>query len=87
MKKLVNVTEVDDEGLDGLMGEVITVFCLNYFYTGKLTGINAECIKLDDASVIYETGSFTDKTWKDAQKLPHPCYVMKQCIESFMVLK
>lgn len=87
MKKLVNVTEVEKEGMEGLMGETITVFCLNYIYTGKLTGINTDCILLENAMIVYETGPLMDKTWKDAQKLPHPCYVMKRCIESFMVLK
>ena len=87
MKKIVQVTEVEDEGLEGLMGQVITVWCLNYIYTGKLAGINEECILLEDASVVYETGVFSEKGWKDAQKLPHPAYVMKRCIESFMVLK
>lgn len=87
MKKVVTVTEVDNEGLEGLMGQVITVWCLNYIYTGKLEGINEDYIKLTEASVVYETGPFNEKNWKDAQRLPNPCYVMKQCIESFMVLK
>ena len=40
MKRLVNVVEVDNEGLVGLMGQRVTLFCLNYIYTGKLTGVN-----------------------------------------------
>ena len=87
MKKLVSVTEVEGEGLLGLMGERITVWCMNYIYTGQLTGVNEECIKLEDAAIVYETGAFTDKGWKDCQALPKPCYVMKTAIESFMVLK
>ena len=39
MKKIVNVQEVEGEGLVGLLGETITLFCLNYFYTGKLVGV------------------------------------------------
>ena len=88
MKKLVSVQEVEGEGLFALMGERITLFCLNYIYTGKLVGINDDCVKLEDAAIVYETGAFTDKTgWKDAQSLPKPIYVMRQSIESFMVLK
>ena len=87
MKKVVQIAEVEDEGLEGLMGQVVTVWCLNYIYTGRLAGVNDECILLEDASVVYETGAFNEKDWKDAQKLPHACYVMKRCIESFMVLK
>ena len=87
MKKLVEIKEEKIEGFDLLMGEVITLFCLNYIYTGKLVGINQRYIKIEDASIVYETGAFTDKQWKDAQKLPHPVYIMKGSIESFMILK
>ena len=37
MKMLVEQKDV--EGLDLLLGEVITVFCALYFYTGKLVGV------------------------------------------------
>ncbi len=87
MKKLVQVEEVEGEGLVGLMGERITVFCLNYIYTGNLTGVNEQFVKLEDAAIVYETGSFDKQEWKDAQKLPHPVYVMISAIESFCVLK
>ena len=39
MKQLVTVTEVENEGLDGLMGQRITLFCGNYIYTGDLVGV------------------------------------------------
>lgn len=87
MKKLVNVQEVDGEGLVGLMGERVTFWCVNYIYTGKLTGVNDTCVKLEDAAVVYETGPLNDKQWKDAQALPHPVYIMLSAVESFMVLK
>ena len=87
MKKLVTVTEVDGEGFEGLMGLRITLFCVNYIYTGNLTGINDNYVKLESAAIVYETGSFNEKEWQDAQSLPSPVYVMKSAIESFMVLK
>ena len=87
MKKLVNIVEVEGEGLAGLMGERITLFCLNYIYTGKLVGISDDYVCLEDAAIVYETGPFTDAKWKDAQPLPKPVYVMLRCVESFMVLK
>lgn len=87
MKRLVNVVEVDNEGLVGLMGQRVTLFCLNYIYTGKLTGVNDNFIKLEDAAIVYETGAFSEKEWKDAQELPNAVYVMTRCVESFMVLK
>lgn len=87
MKRLVNVQEVEGEGLIGLMGKRVTLFCLNYIYTGKLTGVNDQFVLLEDAAIVYETGPLNTKGWKDAQALPHPVYVMLRCVESFMELK
>lgn len=90
MKKLVNVTEVTDEGLVGLVGLLgnrVTLFCLNYIYTGKLAGVNEDCVLLEDAGIVYETGSLTDKSWKDMQKLPSNWYVRISAVESYGVLK
>ncbi len=87
MKKLVNVTEVEGEGLTALLGERVTLFCLNYIYTGKLTGVNSTCVLLEDASIVYETGALNDKKWADAQALPNNLYVKTNAIESFTVLK
>lgn len=85
MKKIVQ--EIEGEGLVKLLGERVTLFCGVYIYTGKLSGVNDECVLLEDAAVVYETGAFNEKTWKDAQKLPGPWYVMTRCIESFGLLK
>jgi len=85
MKKLV--IEESGEGLIGLLGERVTLFCLNYIYTGRLVGVNDSCVRLDDAGIVYETGAFTDSAWKDAQKLPKPVYVMLSAVESFTVIR
>ena len=87
MKQLVKVEEVPNEGLVGLMGENITLFCLNYIYTGKLVGVNDTFVKLEKASVVYETGAFSDPKFKDAQALPNDWYVQRSAIESFGKLK
>ena len=84
MKKIV---EVSDEGLEGLLGETVTLLCVNYFYTGKLIGVNATCVKLGDAKIIYETGEWSSKTWKDAQSLGCDIYVQCAAIEAFGILK
>jgi hypothetical protein len=88
MKKLVKVEEVEGEGLVGLMGQQVTLFCMNYIYTGTLVGVNDAFAKLEPASVVYETGPFNSKTaWKDAQQLPGAWYVQMSAIESFGVIK
>lgn len=83
MKKIVTVSEVDGEGLVALMGKRVLLFCLNYIYTGTLTGVNDTCVLLEDAAIVYETGAFTAKTFVDAQKLPFALYVQTATIESF----
>ena len=83
MHKVVKVTEVEGEGLTALLGENVLVMCMNYHYAGRLVGINDSCILLEDASIVYETGELTAKTFKDAQKLPSSWYVQLNSIESF----
>ena len=87
MKSLVKVVEVDGEGLEGLLGERVTLFCMNYIYTGELVGVNGDFCKLNDAAIVYETGRLDSADWKDAQPLPNACYIMKSAVESFMILK
>ncbi len=87
MKKIVSVTEVEGEGLTALLGERVTLFCMNYIYTGKLGGVNESCVLLEDAGIVYETGPFDDKKWKDYQSLPKPVYIMCRAIEAFSIVK
>lgn len=85
MRKLVE--EVSGEGLEKLIGERVTLFCLNYIYTGTLIGVNTSCVLLHEAAIVYETGELNSKVWKDAQSLPGPWYVQLSAVESFGVLK
>ena len=83
MKKLVNVQEVEGEGLLALMGEKVILFCMNYFYAGTLVGVNDEIVLLENGGIVYETGPFNDKNWKDLQLIPGPLYVRISAIEAF----
>ena len=84
MKKLVE--EVGGEGLEALIGEYVTVWCVNYIYSGKLIGVNDNDILLEEACVVYETGKLTDLSHKDAQALPtSKWYIRTSAIESYGV--
>ena len=84
----VLIRQEEDEGLRKLLGKKVTLFCMNYFYTGELVGINDECVKLKDPSKIYETGHFSSKDWENAESLGvDEWYVNKAAIESFGVMK
>ena len=82
----VPVVEVDGEGFLSLLEQRITVFTMNYIYTGKLVGVNDTCVKLEDAAIVYETGPLDTTTWKDAQKLPSALYVQLSSVEAFTIL-
>jgi hypothetical protein len=82
MKKLV--TEIENEGFEKILGETVTLFCLNYFYNGKLVGVNDDCVLLQDPKIIYETGKWSDSGWKDIQSMGiEELYVQKQAVEAF----
>jgi len=84
MQVLQTVVEVDGEGLKALMGEQVLLMCTNYFYAGKLVGVNDTCVKLEDPSIVYDTGAFSSGAWSDAQRLhTDEWYVQREAIESF----
>jgi hypothetical protein len=84
MKVIQTITDVEKEGLEALLGDTVIIYCINYIYHGKLVGVNKTCIKLENPSIIYETGSFDAKTYSDIQSLhvKHH-YIQTQSIESF----
>ena len=82
MKKIIE--EIESEGLEKLLGERVLLLCGCYFYHGLLRGVNADCVLLEDASIVYETGEWSAKSYKDAQRLPvKEWYVRIATIESF----
>ncbi len=81
------LVEVPNEGLVSLIGQTVTFFCVNYIYTGVLTGVNTTCVLLENPKIVYETGAFSSKDWKDAQALPNSLYVQTAAIESFGIVK
>jgi hypothetical protein len=71
--------------MESLLGEPVILLCGNYFYAGKLVGVNKTVVELEDASIVYETGNWSNATWADAQKLGRTsCYIRVQWIEAFM---
>ena len=84
MKKLVQVQELDGEGLDSLLGERVLILCAGYFYEGLLVGVSETFVKLEDPSIVYSVGAWADKLYSDIQKLHQKeWYVQRGLIESF----
>lgn len=46
-KPKTEVIEVPDEGLVALLGKQVLLMCVNYFYTGKLVGVDAQSLPAD----------------------------------------
>jgi hypothetical protein len=87
MKMIKMIEENEQEGLMSLIGQRVTFFCMNYIYTGDLNGVNDVQVKLENPAIVYETGAFTDKAWKDAQKLPATIYLRLSAVEAYGVVK
>ena len=84
MKKLIE--HVDGEGLESLLGENIWVWCVNYIYAGKLTGVSEKDIILADAKVVYSTGDLSADSFETAETVPTgTLYIRTSAIESYGV--
>ena len=86
MKRLVSITEVEGQGLEALLGEKVTFFCLNYIYHGKLIGVNTSDVLIENAYIVYETGAFNEKGFKDAQLVAKEFRLRTATIEAYGVL-
>jgi hypothetical protein len=83
----LDMGDENQEGLGSLIGKRVTLFCVNYIYTGTLTEVNDESVVLNDPAIVYETGPLKTKKWKDAQNFPNDWHVHRVSIESFGELK
>ena len=82
---------VDDDnasGLEALLGEKVLLICANYFYSGKLTGVNKTFVELEDAGIVYETGSWAEKGYTNLEKFhTKKWFVETSFIESYGLSK
>ena len=84
MKKVIQITEVEGEGLEAFLNKRIFIVCRSYFYAGTLTGINDDCVLLEDARFVLESGSFEGNGIANSEKVKGgKIYVAKNAIESF----
>ena len=80
MKRIIT----NETGWEALLGENVLVFATNYIYAGRLTGVNEKTVELSEPKIVYETGPFDEKGYKDAQSLPAEKWnVCTSSVESF----
>jgi len=78
----------EETAFDKLLGKEVALFCSNYIYSGRLTGINGSSVELSSPSIVFETGAFSSKNWKDAQRLPCAvAFVERSAIECSFEVK
>jgi hypothetical protein len=70
-------------GLAAYTGKTITIYCLNYIYTGNVAAVTDEEVELDQAAIVYETGELKASKFSDAQELPSKHCVRISAIESY----
>ncbi len=82
MKRLIESDKA--EGLESLLGEPVLIMCMNYFYAGKLIGVNSEDVILEDSRIVYDTGTWSNDSYEDAQKIgPKEWLIRIGAIESY----
>lgn len=81
------IVETTGGGLEGLLGERVAVWCMNYIYAGVLEGVGDNDIKLSDACVVHETGPLGEDGFENAEPLPSDWYIRTSSIESYGVMK
>jgi hypothetical protein len=66
--------ELDGVTVEALIGQMVMVIAARYIYSGKLVAFGHDAVWLAVPEIVYETGPFSDKKWKDAQRLPVEVY-------------
>ena len=63
--EMTNQVSEQEDGFVTALGKTVVIHCMNYIYSGKLIGVNGTCLKLEEAGVVFETGSYGSKEFKD----------------------
>ena len=91
MKKIKEQLQEEEvkpiNNMEELIGATYCFQCARYIYHGKVKSVNSDFIELEEASVVFETGSYEGSAAEDKQPLPEGVKVMRQSIESFYKLK
>lgn len=66
-----------------LKDKYVIAMCANYIYCGTLEDVTIDRVTLLDPSIVYETGPWDAKGWKDAQRLPtNRVHIERSAVES-----
>jgi len=77
------VEDGTSDEFEALLGKQVILFCMNYFYAGKLIGVSDEVLRLEDGGIVYETGDFKDDKWADFHNIGGVVRVCRSTVEAF----
>ncbi|MFZ4768550.1 MAG: hypothetical protein ACOYLO_00085 [Ferruginibacter sp.] len=90
MKEIIDKEDFIIEGNCGLatlLGTMVYCACTSYAYTGKLVGVSNRFIEIENPSIVFLTGAWGNKDWKDVQRLPaKKIVIFKAQIESLFTV-
>jgi len=73
MKKVTVAQEIEvsenEFGVRTYVGNYVLVFTTTYIYYGFLKACNCDFIQIDNPYIVYETNTFSEINFKDAQKV------------------
>lgn len=58
-----------------LIGLHVLFFGCRYFYFGKVTNVSPTDVEIEDPFIVYESGSFADPDFADAQRMFNPSVI------------
>jgi len=76
---LPEVKEIED--MADLVGQRLSFWCARYIYHGTVKKVTSDFVILEDAQVVFDTGSYDSKEPATAEKLPNNAYIMRGAIE------
>ena len=85
MRRLIEV--VESSNFEATLGENVFITCCRFFYAGELTGVNDTCIELTNPEIVYETGHWREKGWKNSEKIAKKVVIMLASIESWLIVE
>jgi len=87
-EQLVEDIELKEiNSMEDLIGETYLFQCARYIYHGEVKAVNSDYITLKNASVVFNTGDYSNDEAEDKQSLPNGVSVLRVSIESFYKLK
>ena len=72
-----------EEALMSLTGEYVWLWAINYVYAGILVDCSSTDVRLEEATLVLESGEFKNNDFKEFEVLPFPVHVRTAAIESF----